>query len=90
MTPRKEIQDIIDVLNRGSAKYSVYYWTVGDEALLDEFIEDDRYLYGVVYKNADRSIAIYAFSIENEETDLEEWLTVGLTEEEVHYIHNHI
>lgn len=84
----KEIlNEIINAVNKDNTKYSISYWVKGDRDLLNKYIEDGEYFCGK-YTNQDGTIGIFRFMLDN--SDLEEWLTVGLTDEELDYIHDKI
>lgn len=76
-----ELKNIIDTLKKSDAIYSISYWTTGNEEMLKEYAETEHY-WGCAYHHG--NISITRWAIDN--SDLEEWLTVGLTDEEVHRI----
>ena len=76
-----KLEDIINTLKKSNAIYSISYWTTGNEKTLKEYAETE-YFYGCAYHNGDISITRWAI----DHSDLEEWLAVGLTDEEVNYI----
>ena len=75
------LDDIINTLKKSDAIYSIMYWTMGDKDTLQDYAENE-YFYGCAYHNNDVSITRWA--VDN--SDLEEWLVVGLTDEEVIYV----
>ena len=79
------LEDIIKIINSNDYKYSVSYWTIGNKDKLQNYIETE-YCYGSIYN--DKNISITRWAIEN--SDLEEWLVIGLTEEEIDYIREKI
>lgn len=76
-----KLEDIINTLKKSDAIYSISYWTTGNKKMLKEYAETEHY-WGCAYHHGNVSITRWA--IDN--SDLEEWLTVGLTDEEVHRI----
>ncbi len=76
-----ELKNIIDTLKKSDAIYSISYWTTGNEDMLKRYAETEYY-WGCAYHHG--NISITRWAIDN--SDLEEWLTVGLTDEEVHRI----
>jgi hypothetical protein len=76
-----KLENIINALKKSDAIYSISYWTTGNEEMLKRYAETE-YFWGCAYHNGDISITRWA--IDN--SDLEEWLAVGLTDEEVSYI----
>ena len=79
------LEDIIKIINSNGYKYSVSYWTIGDKDKLQNYIETEYY-YGSIYN--DKNVSITRWAIEN--SDLEEWLVIGLTKEEIDYIREKI
>ena len=79
------LEDIIKIINSNGYKYSVSYWTIGDKDKLQNYAETE-YCYGSIYN--DKNISITRWAIEN--SDLEEWLIIGLKEEEIDYIREKI
>ena len=79
------LENIIKIINSNDYKYSVSFWTIGDKGKLQNYIETE-YCYGSIYN--DKNISITRWAIEN--SDLEEWLVIGLTEEEIDYIREKI
>ena len=79
------LEDIIKIINSNGYKCSVSYWTIGDKDKLQNYIETEYY-YGSIYN--DKNISITRWAIEN--SDLEEWLVIGLTKEEIDYIREKI
>lgn len=82
----QQLDNIINTLMKNDNRYSISYWTIGDKNTLKKYINDDTYFYGMAYK--DKDVQIYKFAING--SDLEEWLTIGLTEKDVDYIRNSI
>ena len=76
-----KLKDIINTLKKSDAIYSISYWTTGDKNTLQKYVENE-YFYGYAYH--DNNISITRWAIDH--SDLEEWLVVGLTDEEVNYI----
>ena len=79
------LENIIKIINSNDYKHSVSYWTIGDKDKLQNYIETEYY-YGSIYN--DENVSITRWAIEN--SDLEEWLVIGLTEEEIDYIREKI
>lgn len=79
------LENIIKIINSNDYKYSVSFWTIGDKDILQNYIETEYY-YGSIYN--DKNISITRWAIEN--SDLEEWLVIGLTKEEIKYIREKI
>lgn len=75
------LDKIINILKKSDAIYSISYWTTGDKNTLQDYAENE-YFYGCAYR--DDNISITRWALDN--SDLEEWLVVGLTDEEVSYI----
>ena len=79
------LENIIKIINDNDYKYSVSYWTIGNKDKLRNYAETEYY-YGSIYN--DKNISITRWAINH--SDLEEWLVVGLTKEEVDYIREKI
>lgn len=79
------LEDIIKIINSNDYKYSVSYWTIGNKDTLQNYAETEYY-YGNIYN--DKNISITRWAINH--SDLEEWLVVGLTKEEIDYIREKI
>ena len=79
------LENIIKIINSNDYKYSVSYWTIGNKDTLRNYAETEYY-YGSIYNNKNISITRWAI----EDSDLEEWLVIGLTKEEVDYIREKI
>lgn len=79
------LENIIKIINSNDYKYSVSYWTIGNKATLQNYAETEYY-YGSIYN--DKNISITRWAINH--SDLEEWLVIGLTEEEIDYIREKI
>ena len=79
------LENIIKIINSNDYKHSGSYWTIGDKDKLQNYIETEYY-YGSIYN--DENVSITRWAIEN--SDLEEWLVIGLTEEEIDYIREKI
>lgn len=82
----QQLDNIINTLIKNDSRYSISYWTIGNKNTLEKRIKDDTYFYGMAYK--DKDIQIYRFAIDD--SDLEEWLSIGLTEKDVDYIKNNM
>ena len=79
------LENIIKIINSNDYKHSVSFWTIGDKDKLQNYAETEYY-YGSIYHN--NNISITRWAIENR--DLEEWLVIGLTKEEIDYIREKI
>lgn len=79
------LENIIKTINSNDCKYSVSFWKIGNKDTLQNYIETEYYC-GSIYN--DKNISITRWAIEN--SDLEEWLVIGLTKDEVDYIREKI